>query len=241
MPRVVEPGDLAHRRRAAVAVGRAPAHQRPAGDRLPAAQRPRPLADRRVVRRRARAVDPRRRAPSCSASGTQPGAATPSIARACSTARRAARGSSIRSRRSSARGRGTATSPTGSPAPGAGVGVGGALGSRTAYFWDRVRLGRAARSARASSRRRSRPTAMATATGTGRRPATGRRVARRTAAREPAGRDAAAAPAARRAVPCEPVATATTGEPTVAPMARSQCGVDVVAGHLSCGRTTRAS
>ena len=35
---VVEPGDLAHRRRAAVAIGRARAHRRPAGDRLRAAR-----------------------------------------------------------------------------------------------------------------------------------------------------------------------------------------------------------
>ncbi len=69
---LVEPGDLAHRRRAAVAIGRAPAHRRPAGDGLRPTRRPRPLADRRVVRRRPRtldAADPHRAVPGRDAAG----------------------------------------------------------------------------------------------------------------------------------------------------------------------------
>ena len=125
-------------------------------------------------------------------------------ARACSTARRAARGSSTRSRPSSGRGRGIRDDANWLARARSGVGVGGAVGSRTAYFWGRSGWGGplarrvlrpvAEAGPRQRQRQRARAAARPRAAGWPAGPAAG----------EPAGRHAAAAPATRRAVPSSP-------------------------------------
>ena len=94
-------------------------------------------ADRRVVRRRARAVDPPDAHASCSASARSRAPATPSIAPASCTARRAARGSCDPVKAELGPRSWDGDDANWLARARAGVGVGGSLGSRTAFFWGR--------------------------------------------------------------------------------------------------------
>ena len=227
MPRSREAGDLAHGRRAAVAMPSSASS--PTASRWPASRPPEGVVrarDRRVDRRPPGPVDARDDAPSGSSPARSRAPATPIDARASSTARRAATwvvdplkaelgprswdatmpNWLARARRGRRRGRGR--SDRGRRTSGAGpAGAGPSLG---ACFVP----------AEAGPRQRQRARAAARPRAAG-WPAW-------TAAREPAGRDAAAAPPARRAAPFEPVPTAVRASPSATPMARSQCGVDVV-------------
>ena len=106
-----------------------------------AAEGRRPGHDRRVDRRRARAVDAGRARRPGSSTAPSPARRTRSTRTGCSTASPAAATASTWSRPSSGRARGTPTTPTGCAARAAGPASRGQYDSRTAYFWGQSSWG----------------------------------------------------------------------------------------------------